>query len=343
MKNVLVITEHPAPYWSKTMNAINQDSNASVIYIKEKVASKPWKKQEYFEGVLYKFKNIPSIIKRIYEADQIVLGGIYLKQLRLLFVLSILMGKKVALFSDVPSTRKRSALLVFFKRKLYKMFNLILVSGYEGIDHYNLIYGIDYDKMLYFPYAWDEGDFVEIDFDKRPFNVFISNRFLERKGYDILLKALQILNEKGVLGDFYFTIAGEGPLMEKFVVLFSELENLNYEFKGWISYDEYVKELNSCQIYVHTSKFEPFGIPILDAMHRGKIVIASNKVMSASDFITNEFNGFTYDAFNHMELATIFYKISQNNYDLNFLSHNVKSKLKSYSTYIKDFTNKINL
>jgi glycosyltransferase involved in cell wall biosynthesis len=342
MKKVLVITGHPAPYWTKALVELNKVSNVSVIYIKENVPSKPWKNQKYFPGLIYSFKNIFLIINQIFSADQIILGGIYLRQLRTLLLISILLIKKVALFSDVPEVRKRSRFLIFFKKQLYKLFNLFLISGYKGMELYESLYDINKNKILYFPYAWDECDSRETNFNERPFKIFISNRFLERKGYDILLKSILILKKKGVLNDFQFTIAGDGPLFEKYKNEFQKINKLKCVFKGWINYKEYIYELNNCHIYIHTSKFEPFGIPVVDALYRGKIVISSNGVMSANDFIINGKNGFVYDSNDFIELAKIIEKISKNTFNLNAISKIASNDLKNYSNYLTAFSEKIN-
>jgi glycosyltransferase involved in cell wall biosynthesis len=341
MKEILLITEHPAPYWDKSLLEISQHANVSVIYIKERVDSKPWNDQKYFPGIFFNIKNLFLIIQLIYSSNQIILGGIYLPQLRLLLLVSLFMLKKVALFSDVPKVYSRSLFLVYFKRCFYKFFNLFLISGQMGIDFYHNSYNIRRNKLIYFPYAWEEGKIIPTDFSLKPLKIFISNRFLERKGYDILLKAIKILEQKQFLNQFVFVIAGSGILKEKYKLEFYQIKELNVKFLDWISHSNYIHEINNCHIFIHTSKFEPFGVPVLDALYRGKIVIASNGVMSAHDFIKNKKNGFLFQKENELQLANILENLIKGVYDLNEISFNARNTLKSYSFYIQKFINKV--
>ena len=62
-------------------------------------------------------------------------------------------------------------------------------------------------------------------------------------------------------------------------------------------------------MFIHASTFEPFGIPPIDAMKYGKLVIASDGVKSISDIIVNGENGFMFHAGNSEELAQMLMQV----------------------------------
>ncbi|MBS4034985.1 MAG: glycosyltransferase family 4 protein [Ignavibacterium sp.] len=341
MKNILVITEHPAPYWDKTFSELEKLSYLNVIYIKSEVQSKPWKNEKHHQGIIFRMVNFNKIIRLIFESDQIILGGIYLKQLIFLLILSLCLFKKVALFSDVPEKKKRNWVLNIFKYILFRFFNLFLVSGNEGIIHYNVNYKIPLKRIIYFPYAWNEHNTESPNFQERPLRVFISNRFLERKGYDTLYNVFVELINKKTISDFTFKIAGDGPLFIEYSNKFKDLVDVKYHLLGWIDYDKYLNELNNCHILFNPSKFEPFGIPILDALSRGKIVISTNMVMSANDFIQDQKNGFLFNVDDRDSIIKIFIHIAADRFNLALISKSAKNFLPKYSTFIKEFLMKI--
>lgn len=94
------------------------------------------------------------------------------------------------------------------------------------------------------------------------------------KNQIVLLQALYIISNKYPEIRYKCDIFGEGPErgnLEKFI---SEKALINIHLKG---FDKQVREkLNEYQIYIHTSKYESFGIAIVEAMNAGCCVITSD-------------------------------------------------------------------
>jgi len=67
---------------------------------------------------------------------------------------------------------------------------------------------------------------------------------------------------------------------------------------------EKIKKIDSAEIMVLPSKFEPFGIVFLEAMARGKIVIAS-KTQGSEELIVEGINGLKFDVGNFSQLKNI--------------------------------------
>jgi len=95
------------------------------------------------------------------------------------------------------------------------------------------------------------------------------------KGMDTLLKAIPFIKKS--IPDIYVYIAGSGPLENKLKSLAKKLDiEENIKFLGFVSEDEKYAYYKSVDVCVFPSRYEPFGIVLLEAMACGKPVITSN-------------------------------------------------------------------
>lgn len=119
--------------------------------------------------------------------------------------------------------------------------------------------------------------------------VFFTMSFLnERKNHKLLLKSFQLFLKTNP--NATFKIGGEGPIKKELIDYSKEL-NI-YEkvfFLGKLDRDEVVNEMNSSDIFLLGSKFETFGVVIIEALACGKPVITTNST-GPLDIMTN-FNG----------------------------------------------------
>ena len=111
------------------------------------------------------------------------------------------------------------------------------------------------------------------------------------KGYDLLVKAASILNEKGI--DFKWFIIGEGSERERINILCKEhhiedrLVLLGQKTHPYV----YMKR---CDIYVQTSKNEGLGLTVIEAKILGKLIV-STSFSTASSLITDHVDGLLCD------------------------------------------------
>ena len=111
-----------------------------------------------------------------------------------------------------------------------------------------------------------------------------------RKGTDILLKAYKKYKEDG--GTRGLRIAGkmrEERIQKLFDEITSEVEGVTY--LGYISEEHRNREYASCHAFLFPSRAEGFGIPIIEAMHYNKPVIAG-KLDTLVEVAGNEINYF---------------------------------------------------
>lgn len=121
---------------------------------------------------------------------------------------------------------------------------------------------------------------------------FLSLCYLKKnKGVDILIRAFSTYFRGK---EVKLIIAGDGPERENLENLSKELGILEQvEFKGALNRDEVYKVMSNCNIFVLPSRFETFGVVLIEALANGKPVI-STRNGGANDIVTDE-NGILVD------------------------------------------------
>ena len=332
-KKILFTTSHPAPYWDIIYNDISKNADITVYYNRIKDKDKAWKNQNNVKGKVESEISLKEKINDIKNIDFAVLGGWNNKNNLLFMFLLILFRKPFAFFSDVPDENNITLFKKIFKKIFFMFVPFLYLTGKTGKEHYQKHYGINDSKIKIFPYGINLPDekLIKEKIDRRinemknvkdsKLKIFIANRFLERKGYKTVYKAFKLLNEKGLLNKFDIVIAGKGEFFDEYEKKFNSLQS-SIKLLGWIEFDEYNNNLDNCDIYLHSSYFEPYGIPIVDAMLNGKIVIASDGVMSALDNIKNEENGFIYSKYDEKKLVSILEKLINGQIDISNIMNN---------------------
>jgi glycosyltransferase involved in cell wall biosynthesis len=316
-KTILLTSVHPAPYIDSIILSLESVYEVVPIYDVRRSIEKSWTLEENKKQLFVKEISFFKIIKILKSVDFIIVGGwgSITNILLILFSKAISKGP-LCVFSDCPLDNKKNFYYYFKKYILFKRIDYLFCATESTKHYYNNEYKMVLSKLKFFPYAVDFPDEITPRHDdligNKKISVFISNNFIERKGYHILYKAIEILKLKGLLNQYDISIAGNGILMEDYEKLFKKL-SVKIHFYGWISYNSYIRHLNNCDVFIHASIFEPFGIPPLDAMARHKIVIVSDGVQSTKNVIVNGLNGFSYNATDFNLLAD--HLINLNNCD----------------------------
>jgi len=162
----------------------------------------------------------------------------------------------------------------YFSKILNEIFQLDFYTSYNFIDEtfWNFQYNESHKK------------------DSKVSILCVAN-LVEIKGLDILLKSFSNVVKK--ISNVHLKIVGVGseePNLRKMVVDFNL--NDNVEFLGSKSRDELKLLYNDCDIFVLPSRFETFGIVLIEALAIGKPIISSNTPGGLT--IVNEINGLTF-------------------------------------------------
>lgn len=130
-------------------------------------------------------------------------------------------------------------------------------------------------------------------FDTTKFNIVSVGRVSHEKGMDLAVKACAEL-VKGGNDNIRWWIVGDGPAMQEVRKIIAELDMDAYVITVGMQTNPY-PYIRQANLYVQPSRFEAFGLTILEAMILGKAVLATD-TMGAHASIENGKNGLICDA-----------------------------------------------
>jgi glycosyltransferase involved in cell wall biosynthesis len=315
-KNILFYNAIPMPHSIMLHKAlVEKGYKVNFWYYKDLTTLYPWKSLNSTNEYFVFGKNghdFRKLVKQTLQSDLVIITGMHTKIHVILAITCYLLRIKYAYWLDVSEKRKRN-FKTFINKILLKMADYLFVTGQEGIRRISVWNKLNISKFRDFPYLGaivDDGEIRELNMQRNKLlmendkiKILISNRFEKRKGYDCVLKALKTL-EVNTLGKYILTILGSGTQFEYYNGLLNDL-NMKIDIKHWVEYSDYLKHIKETDILIHASSHEPFGIPPIDAMAHGKLVIVSDGVMSTIDRIHSGENGFVFRANDSVRLAEI--------------------------------------
>ncbi|WP_047394950.1 glycosyltransferase [Cetobacterium sp. ZOR0034] len=141
---------------------------------------------------------------------------------------------------------------------------------------------------------------------KEPYILAVSRLDTVQKDYNTLLKALKGAIEKGFNKKLY--ILGDGPNREEIENTVSDLKlEDRVVFLGrkknpyiWMKRSEY---------FVHSSKYEGFGLVLAEAMGLGKVVVSSNCSVGPKEILEFGKSGILFEVGDFKALENIFLKL----------------------------------
>ena len=138
--------------------------------------------------------------------------------------------------------------------------------------------------------------------------LFFVSTIEPRKNIVTLIKAFEILKEKEENKTLKLILAG--GLGWKYHDVLDAIEKSKYKedisLTGYISKDEKEYLFKNAKCFVYPSLYEGFGLPILEAMARGTIVVTSN--ISSIPEVGGEAAFYLNDVHNENELANLIEK-----------------------------------
>lgn len=116
-----------------------------------------------------------------------------------------------------------------------------------------------------------------------------SGRLIDVKRVDVLLKAF--IRVAGRLPHWDLVIAGQGPLEAELKAMVPPALSARVRFLGFMQFDRLRIAYHACDVLVHPSAHEPWGLIINEAIASGMPVIASNVTGAAIDLVRDRVNG----------------------------------------------------
>jgi glycosyltransferase involved in cell wall biosynthesis len=223
----------------------------------------------------------------------VILGGWSSAIAHKTLLITQLLRLPVFIWTDHPHPRQRGR--VFDRlRKIYLRFLAKRVSGFLAcgtptVSHLESL-GIAPAKITNFPYwvnipdEWSLPERCKEDQNSKPLHLTAIGRHVSVKAFDVAIEALALVNQRAGHSVATLEVIGDGPERENLEALARSL-NLGdlVEFPGWLSNDAVRTRLRNADALVVPSKFEPYGVVVLEALASGRAVLSSGRVIAALD------------------------------------------------------------
>jgi len=131
--------------------------------------------------------------------------------------------------------------------------------------------------------------------------VFSLGRLIPNKGFDVLIRALGIVNEK--IKNVTLVIAGETYVYLDYLQRIARKENVNVKFVGFIEEKMKYELLKTADVVAIPSLKEGFGLVALEAMAAGAPIVAS-KCSGLRDILKHKETALLTTPANEVELAS---------------------------------------
>ena len=235
--------------------------------------------------------------------------------------------------SDLIFNNTLKKFLSVFLKKLIKRSAIVLPSNY-----YRAFFLTQFEKEKENLFVYPSGGINRTIFNATT-NVsksddfvigFVSN-FIEKKGWKVLLNAIEILLKENSVSNLSIRLVGDGPDKKEIKNRLEKL-NISYTLKSNLTQSELAKEYNLFNVFVFPTYRvdESLGLVGLEAMSCGVPVIASN-IGGPKGYITSGKNGLLFKAKDASELSK---KIKEYyNYDSEFKSEMITNALETANDY----------
>lgn len=263
------------------------------------------------------YRNMQRILKDIGEIDVIVDfdagASKYIEKLDI-------KKKIVWIHNSIPNLKKKEGKIKRFGKRLEKYDRVVAICD-EMKEEIENIYPNLRRKVsrIYNPFNFERIEKLMEDEreltkeQKKMLNedycIAISRLDVVQKDYNTLLKSFKILKDKGIEQKLY--IIGDGPSKKTIEDWIKEYQLENLVFLLGRMKNPYVWLKNS-NFFIHSSKFEGFGLVLVEAGYSGKTVISSNCPVGPRDILKDGKCGILFEVGNEKELADNVEKILKN-------------------------------
>ncbi|MHC5730029.1 MAG: glycosyltransferase, partial [Nostoc sp.] len=153
--------------------------------------------------------------------------------------------------------------------------------------------------------------------------------FIPRKRPQDLVKAFAKAN----IPNSYLVLVGDGPLRDS---LEAEVDQLGIaervRFLGLVNYSRLPEVYVSSDLLVHPAEWEPYGLPVNEAMVCGVPVVVSDRVGAGYDLVQEGITGFTYPSGDVDALASILQKTLGDQETLKQMGRYATERMKTWSS-----------
>lgn len=318
MNKTLIITNIPSSYRVDLFNALSLESKIDFhfLFIPNKSVSHKdmiWgeKNNSFFKKTTILDNNFFVIARFLKKNkfDSIIVGGIPI-------YFSLLVAFKVRYntrlycwWAGTNYTEGKSVL-----KKFYRTFFSYFIDGYFFYSKLSYNYFNCYIRKLKnnFKIIGNNTRFAKIETEKINSIEFVQNNtsqfqiinvgFQEkRKNTIILLKAVQLLQEKGY--NINTLVVGDGPELH-YLIEYAKINNLiNTSFLGNLNYENVYKNLLESDLLVHTSMSDSWPQVFNEAAYCGLAVLVSEESGVSNKYCEEHKNNINFKSANYQDLS----------------------------------------
>ncbi|MBN7774073.1 glycosyltransferase family 4 protein [Clostridium aminobutyricum] len=306
---VLYITNVPSPYRVDFFNELSDYCDLTVFYEKDVASNRDTKwenkdsrkfKQIFSRGIFNKdesalcFNILPILLKRW---DKIVVGG-YATPTGILAILILKIKRaKFYINADGGFIANEKLLKYRLKRYLIGSATYWLCTG-KRTKEYLVHYGARSENIFEYPFSslklcevekvsQDKKERLRIQLDiTNNIMVLSVGQFIQRKGFEDLLKACSLLAENISV----YIIGGSPTDTYKNIVKKYNLENVH--FIGFKTKTELIDFYHCADIFVLPTREDIWGLVVNEAMSHGLPTITTDKCIAGLTMISEGQNGF---------------------------------------------------
>jgi glycosyltransferase involved in cell wall biosynthesis len=179
-----------------------------------------------------------------------------------------------------PHTMQTTNFLInkfFLKRSILRSNRILTISNFIKKDICESYPRCASDEKVVVSYPGrPQWELRKATLRKRGEHLLFVGSFEPRKNLANLIKALCILkNERGI--ERSLRVVGPKGWKNDDIIWYIKTNGLErqIEFRGYLSEEELLREYASCKAFVYPSLYEGFGLPVLEALTTGTLVLSS--------------------------------------------------------------------
>ena len=220
-----------------------------------------------------------------------------------IIVLSKIFKKKVFVRDETHQFSKNRTILNNFLNYLFYQFIDKFIDIYLAIGTANKKYyirnNISKKKVITVPYTVNNKFFykkIKKNNNKNKKIVFMfAAKLTYRKGPDLLLESIKLIKKyRNFSLNTEFLIVGDGEMKEQLIQFSKENYLKNVRFFPFQNQKNILKFYQNSDVFILSSRIEPWGVTVNEAMSAENAIISSNQAGSAYDLVKENINGFTF-------------------------------------------------
>ena len=326
MKHVAIITNIPAPYRVDFFDYLKKndtDYQFTIIYSSKNEDNRKWDIEQekmntsvFLESKTIKIKKrydtkyihipwgVADVLDRI--APDVVVGSEY--NPTIIQALQYCRKKEIPFVSWTDGTlfseRNINFVQKFLRKYVIKHAASYIASSTKSKEA-QIFYGAQEDKSHVSFLAVDIEKYIQEPGGQGNGKILCVGSLIERKGIDLLLKALAKVKR-----DYSLYLAGDGAEKASLKELAEELKiSDKVHFLGQLNRDELLKHYADSDLFILPTREDCFALVILEAMCSGLPIVCSKYADGAYDLIEEGKNGFIVDPYDETGFAESIEKV----------------------------------